>query len=224
MIQANCTRRLPEFVLNVSLSVAPGETLVIQGESGAGKTSLLECIAGLAAPDCGTIIINQVTVWSSQDRINLSPQERAAGFVFQDTALFPHMSARENVSFAVTAGYRRRHETVPPKKAVAALAQQELERLGIAHLAHARPRMLSGGERQRLALARALAAQPSVLLLDEPFSALDRKTREEMWRIVRELKTGTRLSLVLVTHDQEEAQVLADRILQIDRGLIHDDA
>lgn len=224
MIQAVFVRQLPEFVLDVSLSVAPGETLAIQGQSGAGKTSLLECIAGLAQPDCGTIVINRTTVWSSKDRINLSPQERAAGFVFQDTALFPHMSALENVAFAVTAGSRRRHEAVPQKKALAALAQQELERLGIAHLAHARPRMLSGGERQRLALARALAAQPSVLLLDEPFSALDRKTREEMWRVVTELKAGTRLSLVLVTHDHEEAQILADRILQIDRGLIHDDA
>ena len=212
------------FVLEAQFSVAQGEILGLLGPSGSGKSMTLKCIAGIVRPERGHVRLNDRVLFDSGQKIDLPSRERRVGYLFQSYALFPHMSARENVSFAVTAGYRRRHETVPQKKAVAALAQQELARLGIAHLAHARPRMLSGGERQRLALARALAAQPSVLLLDEPFSALDRKTREEMWRIVRELKTGTRLSLVLVTHDHEEAQVLADRILQIDRGLIHDDA
>ncbi len=224
MIRASFRRSLPDFVLDVTFSLAPGETLVFQGESGAGKTSILECLAGLTEPASGTIVINQVLVWSDTERINLSPQVRAAGFVFQDTALFPHMSALDNVAFAVSSGFRRRHEAVPQKKAVAALAERELARLGIAHLAQARPRMLSGGERQRLALARALAAQPSLLLLDEPFSALDRATREEMWRVVADLKKAASLSLVLVTHDQEEARVLGDRILRIDRGVILDDA
>ncbi|MBC7228664.1 MAG: ATP-binding cassette domain-containing protein [Thermoflexales bacterium] len=199
---------LGEFHLRgVNLEVAPGEYFVILGPTGAGKTVLLETIAGLHFPRRGRIFLN------GGDVTRVPPERRSVGFVYQDYALFPHLSVAENIAFGLQLrGLDRR--------AVAARVDEISRRLSIRHLLHRRPGTLSGGEAQRVALARALAIEPSVLLLDEPLSALDPQTREdlqrELARVHRELGTTT----VHVTHDFEEAVALADRIAVMHQGQI----
>ncbi len=187
---------VPRRSLRVELTAAvDGETLALVGPSGAGKTSVLRAVAGLIRPERGRITIADRPVFDSSRGIDLPPEERRVGFVFQEYALFPHLSVEQNVAFG--GGSR---------------ARAVLERFGIAHLARARPRQLSGGERQRVGLARALARDPDVLLLDEPLSALDTHTRAgvraELQALLRELGLPT----ILVTHDFTDAAALADRI------------
>ena len=182
-----------------------GSTAVLLGESGSGKTTTLECIAGLVRPDRGEIRLEGRLVFSSELGVDLPPRERRVGYVFQDYALFPHLDAEANVALAMPRNRRR-------------LAIEYLERFGIAHAARRRPGLLSGGERQRLALARALAIEPRLLLLDEPFSALDRSTREETYREFRELRSAMGMSVILVTHSRAEAELLGDRILELREG------
>ena len=192
---------LRHFELGVALEVGEGETVALVGPSGAGKTTVLRAIAGAARPRSGSIVLGDLTLFDAARRIDLPPEERRVGYVFQEYALFPHMSVRQNVAFAG-----------------AARADDLLERFGIAHLAGARPRRLSGGERQRVGLARAIASDPDVLLFDEPLSALDAHTRTrvraELFDLLREL----RLPALLVTHDFEDATSLADRVGVIVEG------
>ena len=180
-------------------------TAILWGESGAGKTTVLDCIAGLADPDRGEILVEGRTVYSSSRRISLAPRERHVGFVFQSYALFPHLTAEENVALAMPRGERRG-------------AIEYLERFRIARLRRRKPPFLSGGERQRLALARALATKPRLLLLDEPFSALDRRTREETHREFLALRDELSMSVILVTHDRREAEMLGHRIYELRDG------
>jgi molybdopterin-binding protein len=191
--------------IDVALSVEQGECLALAGPSGAGKTSVLRIVAGLLTPDSGRIACAGET-WLDA-RANVSPEQRHCGFVFQDYALFPHLSARRNVAYALPKENRRR-------------ADELLARFGIEDRAHARPHELSGGERQRVALARALAARPKALLLDEPLSALDARTRA---RASRELAAALRDAAVptlLVTHDFATAALLGDRVAVMDHGTI----
>ncbi len=204
MIEARFEKRLPLFTLRVQFSVEK-MTAILWGESGAGKTTVLDCIAGLATPDRGRIVLDGKTVFSSEEGIDLSPRERGVGYVFQDYALFPHLTAEENVAIAL-----------PPEGR--ARACEYLQRFGIAHLRKRRPAHFSGGERQRLALARALATEPRVLLLDEPFSALDRRTREETYREFLALRENLRMSVILVTHSRDEAELLGHRIIELREG------
>jgi molybdate transport system ATP-binding protein len=193
---------LRDFRLGLSLDVA-AETVAIVGPSGAGKSTLLRAIAGLVKPHAGRITLGE-EVWLDRVRgIDLAPEDRSVGMVFQQYALFPHLSVQRNVEF----GGKAR-------------ATELLQRLGIAHLAAARPRQLSGGERQRVALARALAHDPKVLLLDEPLSALDPHTRDVVRRELAGHLAGLALPTLLVTHDVADAIVLADRIGVIREGLI----
>jgi len=185
---------LRAFELDLKLEVPPG-TLALVGPSGAGKSTLLRAIAGLARPDRGEIRLGGDVWFSSEEGVNRPPERRSVGFVFQDYALFPHLSVHGNVTY----GGRRD-----------ALAL--LERLGIRSLADAKPGELSGGERQRVALARALARDPRVLLLDEPLSALDAHTKTTVRAELRELLRGLGLPALLVTHDFEDAGILADRV------------
>jgi molybdate transport system ATP-binding protein len=195
--------------LDVSLACARNELVALVGPSGAGKTTILRAIAGLRRPASGRIAANGEVWFSSDPPCFVAPQERAVGYVFQDYALFPHLTAIENVAIALrgTDGARREEA-----------AQALLARVKLADAAGRRPATLSGGERQRLALARALARSPRVLLLDEPFSAVDRMTREHLKRELAELRKSLEIPIVLVTHDITEALALADRISVLYRG------
>jgi molybdate transport system ATP-binding protein len=204
MIRARIAKALPLFDLDVDLEV-DGSTAILWGESGSGKTTILECIAGLARPDRGEIRLEDRIVFSSSEGIDLPPRERRVGYVFQDYALFPHLSAEANVALALPRRERGR-------------AVECLERFGIAHLARRKPSLLSGGERQRLAMARALAAEPRLLLMDEPFSALDHATREEMYAEFLRLRERIGMSVILVTHNRTEAELLGHRILELREG------
>jgi molybdate transport system ATP-binding protein len=187
----------------VDLTVPPGRILVVLGPSGAGKTILLESISGLRPHRRGQIRL------AGADLSGLAPERRGIGLVFQDAALFPHLSVRENVRF----GPRSRG-----RAADAATADSLLRRVGMGHLAGRSPRTLSGGERQRVALARALAIRPGLLLLDEPLSALDLPTREEMRALLQEVLADLDIPAVHVTHDRDEALSIGDDLAIIIRG------
>ncbi|NHC15808.1 ABC transporter ATP-binding protein [Motilibacter sp. E257] len=199
------------FRLRVGLQVAPGETLAVLGPNGAGKTTLLRVLAGLLALDAGHLRLGPQTLDSPAERVFVAPQLRGAGVVFQDYRLFPHLSARDNVAFGPTAaGLRRR--------AARAVADRELERLGLGPVAGHRPAQLSGGQAQRVALARALAASPRLLLLDEPLAALDARSRADSRTALRTALACFPGPALLVTHDPLEALTLADRLLVLERG------
>lgn len=211
MIEADFSKRLPELTICANIRVGEGSTTVLWGESGSGKTTILNCIAGLSVPDSGTITVQGRTVFSSTRGIDEPPQTRGVGMVFQHYALFPHLSALDNVALALA---RRTHPRPPRER-----ARDWLSRFGIAHLATRKPAILSGGERQRLALARALAVKPRILLLDEPFSALDRGTKQQIYREFEELRRELSMSVILVSHDRAEAEALGDRIVEMNEGV-----
>ena len=187
----------------VDLAVPPGRVLVVLGPSGAGKTMLLETVAGLRRQHHGQIRL------AGADLTGLAPEQRGIGLVFQDAALFPHLSVRENIRF----GPRARGLAID-----GAAADSLLSRLGIGHLAGRSPRTLSGGERQRVALARALATRPGLLLLDEPLSALDQPTREEIRALLQEVLADLDIPAVHVTHDRDEALSIGDDLAVIIGG------
>jgi sulfate transport system ATP-binding protein len=199
-------------VLNdVSLNVASGELVALLGPSGSGKTTLLRIIAGLEAADAGSVILE------GEDATARNARDRRVGFVFQHYALFRHMSVFENVAF----GLRVRPRGNRPDEAdIGRRVRQLLELVQLDFMANRRPSELSGGQRQRVALARALAVEPKVLLLDEPFGALDAKVRQELRRWLRRLHDDIHLTSVFVTHDQEEALELADRVAVMNHGVI----
>ena len=195
---------LPLRSFRLELALALGrETFALVGPSGAGKTTVLRAVAGLIKPERGSIRLGDRVLFDSESGIDVAPEDRHVGFVFQDYALFPHLTVEQNVSY----GARRR-------------TAELLDRFRIAHLARARPGELSGGERQRVGLARALARDPGVLLLDEPLSALDPHTRAALRLELRELLDELDLPVLLVTHDFHDAAVLADRVAALADGRI----
>jgi len=195
---------LPLRSFRLELTFALGrETFALVGPSGAGKTTVLRAVAGLVGPERGRIVLDGEVLFDAAAGIALSPEHRRVGFVFQDYALFPHMSVEQNVAYGSRNG-----------------AGRLLERFGIAHLARARPGELSGGERQRVGLARALARDPGVLLLDEPLSALDPHTRTALRLELKELLDELDLPVLLVTHDFHDAAVLADRVAAVTDGRV----
>lgn len=195
---------LPLRSFRLELALALGrETFALVGPSGAGKTTVLRAVAGLARPERGRVALDREVLYDSATGIDLPPEDRRVGFVFQDYALFPHMTVRQNVAY----GARAR-------------VGELLERFRIAHLAGARPGEISGGERQRVGLARALARDPGVLLLDEPLSALDPHTRAALRFELKELIDELDLPVLLVTHDFHDAAVLADRVAAIAHGRV----
>ncbi len=202
---------LREFALDLELEVAPAERLAVVGPSGAGKTSTLRLIAGLLTPQEGRVALDDEVWLDTEAAIDLPPERRRCGYVFQDYALFSPMSAWRNVAHGMRG---------TPRSERRARAGEMLDRFGIANLADARPAELSGGERQRVALARALAAGPRVLLLDEPLSALDSATRKSSVRELHTLLGGIDIPIVLVTHSFDEAALLGDTIAVLDRGSI----
>jgi molybdate transport system ATP-binding protein len=199
------------FELDVRFSVAPGITILF-GPSGSGKSTALQAVAGLARPDAGRIALGGEVWFDAGARVDRPPQKRGVAYVFQSLALFPHLSAVGNVCYGIA-------RSVPRAERIAR-ARRLLERLGVTHLADRRPRTFSGGEAQRVALARALAMEPRVLLLDEPFSALDRDLRVQLAADVRALVVERRLPTIQVTHNLAEARAMGDSVLRIARGRI----
>jgi sulfate transport system ATP-binding protein len=191
----------------VSLEIPDGSLTALLGPSGSGKSTLLRIIAGLEQPDSGRVRIGD------EDVTDLPPQRRGIGFVFQHYAAFKHMTVRDNVGFGLS--IRKR-----PKAEIAAKVDELLEVVGLQGYADRMPSQLSGGQRQRMALARALAVEPSVLLLDEPFGALDAKVRAELRAWLRRLHDEVHVTTVLVTHDQEEAMEISDVVAVMDHGSI----
>jgi molybdate transport system ATP-binding protein len=213
MLEILAARRRGSFALSLELSLRRGETTVLVGESGAGKTTLLRLVAGLDQPDEGRIVLDG-RVWADTSAAVVLPAwRRSVGYVFQDYALFPHLSVSDNVAFGLRAAGARRRESAERARAV-------LERLGIADLAGRRVAGLSGGQQQRVALARALVLDPDVLLLDEPLSALDLRTRRgirgELRRLLRSLPCCT----LYVTHNPVEAMFFGERLVVLERGRV----
>jgi ABC-type Fe3+/spermidine/putrescine transport system ATPase subunit len=203
------TKRFDEVtaVDRISLIVQRGELLTLLGPSGCGKTTTLRMVAGFERPSAGRIL------FEDRDVTSLAANRRNVGFVFQNYALFPHLSAEENVAFGL-------RERKLPRAAIKQRVARYLELVRLGGLGHRRPRQLSGGQQQRVALARALAIEPTILLLDEPLGALDRKMREEMQIELRQLLKGLESTAVFVTHDQDEALALSDRIAVMNEGRI----
>jgi sulfate transport system ATP-binding protein len=203
------TKRFGDFTAldDVSLEIPAGSLTALLGPSGSGKSTLLRIIAGLEIPDQGTVVIGD------QDVTSIPPQKRGIGFVFQHYAAFKHMTVRDNVAFGMS--IRKR-----PKDEIRKRVDELLGVVGLAGYHERYPGQLSGGQRQRMALARALAVEPSVLLLDEPFGALDAKVRKELREWLRRLHDDVHVTTVFVTHDQEEAMAIADHIAVMDHGRI----
>ena len=193
--------------LDVSFRVAPGELMALVGHSGSGKSTLLRTIAGLWTPAAARVRVDGTAWLETARRINLPPHRRPVGLVFQSYALFPHMTAAQNVMAAMD-------------RACAAEAGRLLDLVNLQGLGDRRPSQLSGGQQQRVAVARALARRPRALLLDEPFSAVDRATREKLYGEIIALRAHLKMPVVLVTHDVNEAQLLADRMVVIEGGRV----
>jgi sulfate/thiosulfate transport system ATP-binding protein len=196
-----------EALHDVSLEIPSGSLTALLGPSGSGKSTLLRVVAGLEVPDAGSVVIDD------QDATGLPPQKRGIGFVFQHYAAFKHMTVFQNVAFGLSVRKR-------PKAEIEERVNELLGIVGLAGYAKRYPSQLSGGQRQRMALARALAVEPSVLLLDEPFGALDAKVRAELRSWLRRLHDEVHVTTVLVTHDQEEAMEVADLIAVMNDGHI----
>lgn len=209
MIQARFGKKLPGFELEIDIALTNG-ILAVVGHSGAGKTTMLQCIAGLQRPAWGEIRIGNRLVFSAAQKINLPARSRHIGYVFQDYALFPHMTVAENVAYGIPKGNNRCNKMLS--------VLSVLEMLSIKHLKDRYPAQISGGEKQRVALARALTTAPELLLLDEPLSALDKDTRSGLQQELRKLQAQWQIPFILVTHDPQEAELLGDQIIQITKG------
>ena len=203
-------RRFPAFELQLQHQFPAGFTVVF-GSSGAGKSTLLDCVAGLLRPDSGKIELGIEVFFDTQRNISRPPQKRRIGYVFQSLALFPHLTVEENVGF----GLHQQSESERRQKIVQALADFHIERLS-----KRKPAELSGGEKQRVGIARALAADPPLLLFDEPFAALDPITRLDLQHLFLELRRSVNKTALFVTHDIREALMLASRIALLKDGAL----
>ena len=209
IVVSGANKRYGDFIAldNVDFVVPAGSLTALLGPSGSGKSTLLRAIAGLDQPDTGTVVIN------GRDVTGVPPQRRGIGFVFQHYAAFKHLTVRDNVAFGLA--IRKL-----PKAEINAKVDNLLEVVGLAGFHTRYPSQLSGGQRQRMALARALAVDPEVLLLDEPFGALDAKVREDLRAWLRRLHDEVHVTTVLVTHEQSEALDVADRIAVLNKGRV----
>lgn len=198
------------FVLDISIEVPPGITILF-GPSGAGKSTVLDCIAGLARPDAGRIAAGEEVMFDSQSGVNCPPQARHIAYVFQTLALFPHMSAEENVAYGLDG---------LPHQQRAARVEEILKAFRVEKLRARKPPEISGGERQRIALARSLVTQPRVLLLDEPLTGLDAELKSAIVDDLRVWNAARRIPIVYVTHSREEVDALGERVIAMDHGRI----
>lgn len=196
---------------NINIEINSGELIALLGPSGSGKTTLLRIISGLENADGGTIL------FEGQDSLNKKPKDRNVGFVFQHYALFKHMTVFKNIAFGLEV---RPRKTRPPKEEIKRKVLELLKLVRLEEFVDRYPAQLSGGQRQRVALARALAVEPKILLLDEPFGALDAKVRKELRQWMKQLQNQIQVTSIFVTHDQEEAMEVADRIVIMNQGKI----
>jgi molybdate transport system ATP-binding protein len=209
-LQLSVQKDLGGFRLDVSWQVG-NELAVLFGYSGAGKSTTFQMIAGLMQPDNGSILLNDRVLYDSAARIDLAPQKRHLGYLFQDLALFPHMTVRQNVLYGASGRTKEEKEDA---------AEEMLRRFRMSGLSRRFPGQISGGQKQRVALARALAGHPQALLLDEPFSALDMPVRRDMRDMVMEIQRSFRIPVILVTHDADEAEAIADRMIVYSSGRV----
>jgi molybdate transport system ATP-binding protein len=213
MLDLTIHHQLKKFELNISLQVGQ-ELLALFGPSGSGKSMTLQIVAGLVRPDFGRINIDGAVVFDSQTGLNLPPQQRHVGYVTQDYTLFPHLTVAQNIAY----GLRGRGLRGRPKQKIRRAVTDMLDLIQLVDFAEHRPDELSGGQKQRVALARALVTNPKILLLDEPFSALDGPIRAQLRLELREWQTQLKIPTLLVTHDLAEANILADRIAVYQQG------
>ncbi len=205
MLDVHIVKQRGHVRIDISFSCEEGRLLALTGPSGCGKTTIIRTLAGLERPDSGHISFKQRNWYNSTKQIFLQARRRKVGYVFQEHTLFPHLTVRKNIAFACRDEQR---------------VTELLELLRIRHLEDSRPQQISGGERQRAALAQALASDPEVLLLDEPFSALDSLTRNRLRGELSNLKNRLRIPIILVTHDLDEARQLADHHICLEQGSV----
>ncbi len=207
MLKIDIKKRMLKFEINISWEIG-NELVVLFGPSGAGKTSTINMIAGFVKPDSGKIICEDTIFFDSEKKINIPPQKRKIGYVSQNLSLFPHMTVRQNIEY----GIRKEKDE---KK-----VQSLINKMGLFGYENHYPHELSGGQKQRVALARAIIGEPSLLLLDEPFSMLDSKLKSNMRELVLEIKRCLNIPVVLVTHDMSEAIFMSDKIIFYSMGSI----
>lgn len=202
-LEFNIRKRLAHFEIDLNLQCHRGELLAIVGPSGSGKTTVVRILAGLETPDSGFIRLHDTTLCDVQKKKWIPAQKRKLGYVFQEGSLFPHLNIRKNVAFSCS----------DPQQ-----VEKLLHMMAIYHLRDKNPGEISGGERQRVAFAQTLASNPDLLLLDEPFSALDISTRQQLRENVLALKQELAIPIILITHDLEEAALLGDQIVALEQG------
>jgi ABC-type sulfate/molybdate transport systems ATPase subunit len=213
MLEASIKKQLRDFAIDLSFHVDDGSILALMGDNGAGKSTTLNIIAGLLEPDAGKILINGSVIFDAAAGTEVPVEYRHIGYVFQRSAVFPHMTVRENIAFGLRC---RNRDTV----FIGGQVSRWLDRMNITNLADVKAARLSGGQKQRVALARALATEPSLLMLDEPFSGLDTESRISVKDVVRQCVADLSIPCIFVTHRKEDAKTTGDRICQIDRGRI----
>lgn len=219
-IHFNIHKKLDYFDLEAVYSMSQ-ELLVIEGASGAGKTTILNCLSGILPPDKGEITIDGKLLFSHTKKINVPVEKRSIGYLFQNYALFPHMTVRENILYGLK--NKREYRLKALRNDLLCYAMDMMKTLGIAHLSEKHPSHISGGEKQRTALARAMVTKPSLLLLDEPFSALDENTRESVYEEFAGFKETFRIPTILITHNHRETELFADKHIILQKGRIIND-
>ncbi|PMS17695.1 ABC transporter ATP-binding protein [Trinickia dabaoshanensis] len=215
-IRKTLVTRERRFELAVSFT-GSCQRIVLFGPSGAGKTLTLQAVAGLLRPDAGTIMLGGVPLFDAARGIDVPTRMRAAAYLFQDYALFPHLNVRQNVGFALKRGWFN-----PRSRETAREIEYWLDAFDLIAVAGSYPAQLSGGQKQRVALARALVAEPKILLLDEPFAALDAGMRDRMRRELSELQTRLDIPMVLITHDEADVAAFGDQVVQLAQGSVQE--